>query len=167
MRFFTKTCVLIALSVIAAGNAYSGWFGGPNDYDECILESMKGVTSDVAAKLIRRSCREKFPRESQERKSVRLPDTVLQKIEGKAGMTDSGYYIGSIFNGSETWHITSLTVRIIDNNSDKYRDYDTSVSEGSYTTSLPPLSKGEFSFQPYDIPDDRSWIILSGRGYQQ
>lgn len=164
---FRKACLLMALSLIATGNAYSGWFGGLNNYDECILESMKGVTSDVAAKLIQQSCRKKFPRESQEQKSVPLPDTVLQEIEGKAGMTDYGYYKGNIFNGSDSWHITSLKVRIIDNKSKKYRDYDASVSQGVYTTSLPPLSKGEFSFQPYDIPEDRSWVILSGRGYQQ
>nr|VFJ44874.1 MAG: hypothetical protein BECKFM1743C_GA0114222_100178 [Candidatus Kentron sp. FM]VFJ61227.1 MAG: hypothetical protein BECKFM1743A_GA0114220_102808 [Candidatus Kentron sp. FM]VFK11441.1 MAG: hypothetical protein BECKFM1743B_GA0114221_101828 [Candidatus Kentron sp. FM] len=31
-----------------------------NNYDECILENMRGVTSDVAAKAIMRSCRNKF-----------------------------------------------------------------------------------------------------------
>ena len=41
---------------------YAGWLGGPSDYDECILEGIKGVTSDVAAQLIRQSCQKKFPR---------------------------------------------------------------------------------------------------------
>jgi hypothetical protein len=30
-------------------------------YDECILESLKGVSSDVAANAIIASCRNKFP----------------------------------------------------------------------------------------------------------
>ena len=33
--------------------ANAGWFG-PKGYDECILESMKGMTSDVAARKIMR-----------------------------------------------------------------------------------------------------------------
>ena len=32
----------------------------PKDYDECILENMKGVTSDVGARLVNNSCHEKF-----------------------------------------------------------------------------------------------------------
>jgi hypothetical protein len=34
---------------------------GPSSYEDCILESMQGVTSDAAAGLIRQACREKFP----------------------------------------------------------------------------------------------------------
>ena len=39
---------------------HAGWFW-PSDYDECILSSMKGVTSNTAASYISDSCREKFP----------------------------------------------------------------------------------------------------------
>ena len=39
---------------------------GPSDYDECILESMKGVTSDHAARLVAHSCRQKFPATPQQ-----------------------------------------------------------------------------------------------------
>jgi len=35
---------------------------GPSDFDECILDNMKGVNSDAAAKLIARSCAKKFPK---------------------------------------------------------------------------------------------------------
>lgn len=36
------------------------WFG-PKTYEDCILEGMKGTTSDVAAQEIRKACRSKFP----------------------------------------------------------------------------------------------------------
>lgn len=39
---------------------YADWFG-PKNYDDCILESMKGVSSDRAATAINRACRNKFP----------------------------------------------------------------------------------------------------------
>jgi len=38
-----------------------GVFDSPSSFDECILEAMKGTTSDVAARSIHRSCRNKFP----------------------------------------------------------------------------------------------------------
>jgi hypothetical protein len=146
---------------------YAGWLGGPSDYDECILEGMKGVTSDVAAQLIRQSCQKKFPKKTHEDNSVELPSSALEKIEGKAGVAGNGYYEGIIFNGNREWHITSLTVRLEDSKSKQYRDYEASVKQGAYSYSLPPLTKGEFSFKPYEVPKERIWSILSGRGYKK
>jgi len=42
------------------GTAHAGWFG-PKNYDECILENMKGVTIVQAVWAIQNSCRAKFP----------------------------------------------------------------------------------------------------------
>lgn len=38
---------------------------GPSNYDECILDSMKGVSSDIAAQAIISSCRNLFPEEKE------------------------------------------------------------------------------------------------------
>ena len=40
--------------------ASAGWFG-PSTYDECILENMKGVGSDLAARVVMGICQRKFP----------------------------------------------------------------------------------------------------------
>lgn len=40
---------------------YSGLFG-PSNYEECVLENMKGVVSDQAARQIAHACYEKFPK---------------------------------------------------------------------------------------------------------
>ena len=61
MRFgIVGTVSFLSLTILLPGLA-----GGvtPNNYDECILESMKGVKSDLAAKSIIMSCRNKFPEE--------------------------------------------------------------------------------------------------------
>src|SRR5690242_16083174 len=59
-----RTLIVITLSGVTScvfsTEAASGWFG-PSNYDECILDGMKGVTSDVAAKAIIYACRNKFP----------------------------------------------------------------------------------------------------------
>jgi len=155
---------LFFLLAIFSSYTHSDWFGGPNDYDECILENMKGVESNAAAYSIRKSCRKKFPEESNNEKLVPLPPEVLKTIDGKAFMTSYGWFKGSIFNGSENWHIASLRIRITDNVLETSRDYHTSFSTPS-SPHISPLSRGEFSFKPFDVPSDMTWAILSGEGY--
>lgn len=52
----------ILLSGVIVGPT-PGWAGlfGPKNYEECILDNMKGITSNQAARLINKACREKFP----------------------------------------------------------------------------------------------------------
>ncbi len=61
----TKLKIVTALALLfVSASAMAGLFG-PATYDECILESMKGVQSDVAARAVAKACREKFPIQSQ------------------------------------------------------------------------------------------------------
>jgi hypothetical protein len=50
------TILLMTLCI----NAYGGIFG-PSNYEECILDNMKGVQSDMAARGVMQACRIKFP----------------------------------------------------------------------------------------------------------
>lgn len=50
--------------IIASIPAFGGWFG-PSSYEDCILESMQGVTSKIAAYEIRKACHRKFPEQTQ------------------------------------------------------------------------------------------------------
>lgn len=54
-----KAWIILGLT-LASGSAVAGLFG-PNNYEECVLDNMKGVTSNVAAIAIARACRAKFP----------------------------------------------------------------------------------------------------------
>ncbi len=57
-----KSIALIITTVFlvsTSSTVTAGWLS-PGDYDECILESMKGVTSNLAAAHIAKSCRKKF-----------------------------------------------------------------------------------------------------------
>jgi hypothetical protein len=53
-----KLTVLILYLV--STNVFAWNILGPKNYDECILENMRGVTSDIGARLVEKSCREKF-----------------------------------------------------------------------------------------------------------
>lgn len=53
--------MILKLALITfAGSASAGWFG-PSNYEECILDNMKGVTSNAAAIAIASACRSQFP----------------------------------------------------------------------------------------------------------
>ena len=81
----------------------AGWFE-PSNYDECILESMKGVTSDKAAIYIAKSCRKKF---SNVPRSRALSYEELSRLTVKGShhghhskRTFSDIYSGHNFNGN-------------------------------------------------------------------
>lgn len=61
MRKLTATlCLTVALLFGYAGVSYAGIFG-PSNYEDCVLEGMKGVKSDLAARVIISACAGKFP----------------------------------------------------------------------------------------------------------
>ena len=84
-RLFTVICLLIWMPIPAMG----GWFG-PSNYEECILKNMKGVTSDEAARAIRRAYRAKFPRKVAEEYDD-VPMSVLKDITGEAWFIDKAH----------------------------------------------------------------------------
>jgi len=44
----------------AYSSSYAGLFG-PSNYEECVLENMKGIQSNTAAGAVMQACRKKFP----------------------------------------------------------------------------------------------------------
>ena len=56
--------ILLVGVIIKPTLCLAGWFG-PNNYEECILENMKEITSDQAARLISKACQEKFPQKTK------------------------------------------------------------------------------------------------------
>ncbi len=56
-----KMPVLPVLLVLLCPAIVHGEPSGPSSYDECIVDTMRGVSSDVAARAIIESCRNLFP----------------------------------------------------------------------------------------------------------
>ena len=48
------------LLLLVSTNVFAFSLFGPKNYDECVLENMKGVSSDTAASLVALSCREMY-----------------------------------------------------------------------------------------------------------
>lgn len=68
MKRNTRILTTATLLFFASEGTYAGWFG-PDSYDECILDKMKGQDTRFYS-YAGRACREKFPVETQAGPSV-------------------------------------------------------------------------------------------------
>jgi len=50
----------LILLLLVSSNVFAFSLFGPKNYDECILENMKDINSDVAASAVKRACHMKF-----------------------------------------------------------------------------------------------------------
>jgi len=155
--FLTSITFFVPVSVLA------GLFG-PSDYDECILDSMKGVTSDKAALLIRRACGNKFADEPEpEPESRTLTPQELKNITGRAGLGYSNYFSGDLYNANTNLTISEVTIR------------DSTIIGGRgvmkiYTATglnIQSQATGSFGFSIIvgDTGSDYSWNLESAKGY--
>lgn len=138
------------------------WFG-PSDYDECILESMKGVTSDRAAILIERSCRKKFPKEPEKKPKLRdLSYEELSNLTGKAGLSFGSSFSGKIYNGNSNLTISEIAILV-------KTTVDGKEVSRTYTdeVTVKPLNTAGFGFDIIlgDEDTNYSWGIAGAKGY--
>ena len=78
MKFgIVGTVSFLILAILLPGLAGAA---APSNYDECILESMKGVKSDLAAKSIIRSCRNIYPEGSNRKPNARGGSAILNSL---------------------------------------------------------------------------------------
>lgn len=71
-----KIIIFIAAIILSPSYVTAGWFG-PSTYEECVLKNVKGVKSDMAARLVANVCREQFPKP--------MADEEFNKIMGRMG----------------------------------------------------------------------------------
>ncbi len=152
-----------SLVILLSTESSAGWFG-PSNQAECILESMKGVTSDRAATLVARSCREKFPDKPKEQKKTReLSSSELGQVTGRAGIDSYiTYFKGNLYNGNTSVTVTQVSVGVTTKIDEKEvsRTYVADVN-------IPPQTTANFSFSIIvgDKVADFSWGLVAARGY--
>lgn len=165
-RFF------LALLSIYAINSHADLFG-PKDYDDCVIESMKGVTSDIAAKAIKQSCEAKFAEKIPD--STDITKFVLRDLsEAKAGFRKLNYnnsieFAGTFYNNSN-YVISEFIVRlsykdgVSNNNKIINRNFKAIIFPASH-----PLNESEFfvPLKSVKAPELISWDIVKVMGYKK
>ena len=150
----------IAMVVFAAG---CDQLFGADSFDDCILKNMRGVTSDAAAAQIRRSCREKFSENvEQKAKSHELKPWEVAAITGRAGLGYGTRYSGNLYNGNKDITVTQVQVQVTTKEGGKEvsRVYTADIT-------LPPQTAKDFGFDIVvgDQGSDHSWTITNARGF--
>lgn len=163
----------------------AGWFG-PSNYSECVLDGMKGVTSDAAAQAIAGACRKKFADQPENKPSYeQLPARAFQKIEAKSYERVEDFIRLKIYNGNDDWRVVSLVVRFTNTTTRTHRDYASTQSRPNYdpkawaaelaqaesgvkvAEGALPLSDYTFYFKPSESPEPLSVAIVSARGVRE
>jgi hypothetical protein len=168
LRDVIKAVVLTASTILSPVGAQAGWFGGPSDYDECILESMKGVKSDVAARAIVKSCREKFPPVEKAPQGTReLTPSEISKLNGRAGLqtysSSKVFFKVDLYNGNSQIAVSEITfvITTTDSGEKSTRRYRRKIN-------IEPLSKTDLGIEILEggSINDLVWAISSARGYR-
>ena len=88
---------------------------GPSDYDECILENMKGINDENAAGLVMQSCMDKFPVkqvavEKCPLRNMTMDELSLLEVNAKTSWGD--WLSLSVYNHNEISELHELTVLV-------------------------------------------------------
>ena len=135
-----------------------------SSYNQCVLESMRGIMSNSAAEMTRRTCREKFP--DTKFHDAELTPQVLGKLVIHAGF-GYGIFNGSIYNGNSDYTVTQITILLAPMR--KKESADVSVDGKKYNIDLTvqPLTKGALSMPiPSDNTLEYTWTLVNARGYK-
>lgn len=133
-------------------------------YDQCIQESMKGITSDRAAAIAMHSCREKLA--EMELHGAPLPPDALGKLIIHAGF-GYGIFSGSIYNGNSEYTVTQITILLTPTGKMKPAEASVDGKEYDIDLTVRPFTKSALSMPILsDNTQEYSWEITKASGYR-
>ncbi|MEN8174158.1 MAG: hypothetical protein ABFS23_00230 [Pseudomonadota bacterium] len=153
----TKNIFLVFLVLCPLAPSAS-LFGSEANQRGCLREDTREAAGNVVADTARKPCAA----------LVDLPGSVLADIELVGRITTNGFFEGKIINRTTDWNITDITVRVRDDATGGFSDYEPVFWEGRYipVDSISPNSKAIIIFQVVEPPKTPSWFITKGRGYK-
>ena len=132
---------------------------GPDNYDQCVLESRKGITDNKDAETAKRACREKF-------QDMELAPEALGKLIIHAGF-GYGIFSGSIYNGNSDYTVTQITILLAPMRRKEAAGASVDDKQYKIDLSLQPLTKGALSMPiTSDNTLEYSWKLATARGYK-
>ena len=112
-----RLAILICLTFLLTTDAHSWSLFGPKNYEDCIIDGLKGVTSDVAVKEIKKACRKKFPLKIRKLSKTEIDnivdiDRVKLKCYSLVGTRYNCYTSVRIINRNHNLTIRSIRLEI-------------------------------------------------------
>lgn len=160
--------LLIGISLVSVAQpTYAGWLFGPANYEDCVIDGLKGINNEKVARQIRAACQSKFSAPLPPR--LKVPLVVVHKIEIEAGVNKLKFG-GKLYNGDGEWSFDIVTVRLECTDSSSgvvtKRDYNITPYTGTAHT-LGPFATATFRgalAKRCDHPNSSSWSVVGARG---
>ena len=169
--------VYILLSVVLFGCNAKEPMREISNYDDCILEAIKGAAVPQAVALANTACASKFLGKSQ--KDELLTREVLDKVRGQAYFPSEDLggvklaklhptFSANLFNGNEEYVITQLTIGFFTKKTEVTDESKPELRESKFNVDvkIKPLTSGSFEMPILPGNVDNAWTIESGRGYK-
>jgi len=148
--------VFLTAALLNSTNASAWSLFHEQTYDECILENMKGVTSDDAANKIAGACVIKTSKPNGKAstcKDRKLTEAEVNLVSGNATVQSYGWMTVKLYNGNKKIIINGGKVRLIDNVSKKTMDYNMLI----YPSISPLETSLDINIQLLNAPKKFDW----------
>lgn len=168
MNSIIKTFILMFFLQSGVSNAWTLF--GPKNYDDCILQGMKGVTSDTAAAHIARSCREKFPAQENKCISEELTNSERELVTMKPKSWGSGgtyYFELDLYNGNKDKAVSEVLVELNADSVSSPQRYKMQISGSSNRAVIAPYATGNAFVQTQKLEGNTTYKIISLKGCRQ
>lgn len=151
---------LVGAAIISA-IAFSFIGCGPSNYDDCILQNMRGAHTKLGEAQITLACEDKFSVDKS-RKRKKLSAAELAKLTGRAALDYGDHYSGTIYNGNSNLKITKVSIQLT--TSMQSQSMQRVYSDDNL--SIAPLQTGTFGFSIItgDKGAEYGWQIVSAEG---
>lgn len=145
-------------------------------YDDCLLQNLKGVQSDLAASAIIEACERKYPDPKRSpletrKRYQKLPPEAAQKIGGSLGELRGETLQVWLTNGAETWALARVVLGFLswDPKTMEYRTLRLTSSPLKEQAWVNPGHQRVFEFAPMRAQDHfylERWWVEEAEGYE-
>lgn len=167
MNKIIKTFIVLLFLQSSVSNAWTLF--GPKNFDECILKSNKGVTSDIAARNIAWSCRNKFPIQEKECISEELTNSQRELVTRKPKIRGSGgtyTFELDLYNGNKDKALSEILVELNADSVSSPQRYKMHI-RGSPPYMIDPYATGRASVFTQKLEGNMTYKIISLKGCKQ
>lgn len=172
----TTLLLLVVPTMLTCSHHANAWsLFGPGNYEDCVLEGMKGISSETAAREVRNACRIKFPAQarpapkplelsSKDLGLLRLTLPKWKPVDAHDGLSRIAckYSTLSIYNGSGDLTVNEVTLRLQIKDLG-WREYTITKMGG---LNVPPLSTQEESLNLEDCVETPQVQVVRATGYR-
>ena len=177
-----KAPILLVPLVLLCPTISHGEQSGPSNYDECVIDALRGVSSDVAARAIIDSCQNLYPESKRESEPQALPapataaappplDTAaaraltadeLARLGAKAKVFGASYRV-TVDNGNPNLTLTEVTIAVWDDTDlgATREEYSEAVQIGPQTSAMV-----KYTVHYQGVETGWNWGVVAARGVE-